>query len=195
MFFSTLPELDLSRFGLSNSDTFNFENLIHSTELIETIQDAKNFLQFTYCGTVGAEFSYIESEHEREWLCKNYETILNTQLSANMKKEIAHVLLKSQTFDYFMAVKFPTYKRYGGEGAESMMAFFRQLFNSAVENDINNLVMGISHRGKINLMTTMLNMRPIKIFNKIKGFSEFPKNIKAMGDIPSHFRKYNNYTV
>lgn len=88
-----------------------------------------------------------------------------------------------------MAVKFPTVKRYGGEGAESMLAFFRQIFYSSINDEIEHIVMAMPHRGKANLLTTMLKTRPAKIFKKFKGFPEFPKEAKAMCDIVSHFRK------
>lgn len=136
------------------------------------------------------EYSYIESEHEREWLVTNYEKFIsNTNLSIGVKKEILELLLKSQAWDNFLATKFGSVKRYGGEGAESMMSFFRQLMLLAAEHESNNIVLAMNHRGKLNLLTTILKTPPAKIFHKFKGFSEFPSDVKAMGDIASHFRK------
>lgn len=136
------------------------------------------------------EFSYIESEHEREWLATNYEqSISHANVSIDAKRDILELLLKSQAWDNFLATKFPSVKRYGGEGAESMMSFFRQLMLLAAQNEVNNIVLAMPHRGKLNLLTTMFKTPPAKIFHKFKGFSEFPSNVKAMGDIASHFRK------
>lgn len=88
-----------------------------------------------------------------------------------------------------MATKFPSVKRYGGEGAESMMAFFRQLFISATDYEVAEIVLGMPHRGKLNLLTTMLNTQPAKVFGKFKGYPEFPSDAKAMCDVASHFRE------
>lgn len=79
--------------------------------------------------------------------------------------------------------------RYGGEGAESMLAFFRQLFHSAAGTDVNNIILAMPHRGKLNLTTTLLKLPPAKIFHKFKGQFEFPAETKAMGDVSQHFRE------
>lgn len=150
----------------------------------------EHFLRSSYCDEISAEFTFIESEHEREWLAQSYEqTLANRKLSPEAQREIAELLIKSQTWDIFLATKFPSVKRYGAEGAESMMAFFRQIFESASDNGIEHIVLGMPHRGKLNLLTTMLRMPPGKLFNKFKGRSEFPSDAKAMCDIASHFRK------
>lgn len=138
---------------------------------------------------MGAEFSYVECEHEKEWLTENYERIMNETVPDDTRIDIAALLLKSQAWDNFLATKFPTVKRYGAEGAESMMAFFRELFMLSVDDGISHIVLGMPHRGRLNLLTTMLNTRPAKIFNKFRGNPEFPSDAKAMCDIASHFRE------
>lgn len=80
--------------------------------------------------------------------------------------------------------------RYGGEGAESMLAFFQQIFVSATDQEIGTIVLAMPHRGKLNLLTTMLNTRPAKMFRKFKGLPEFPDDLhNVMCDIASHFSK------
>lgn len=63
-------------------------------------------------------------------------------------------------FDHFLATKFATVKRYGGEGAESMMGFFYELFRSAVYSGVTDVVMGMPHRGRLNLLTGLLHFPP-----------------------------------
>lgn len=188
--YSLPPELELHRYGLHEDEIQNFRGILNNDIANGTIRQAHDFLNRTYCGSVSIEYSYIESEHEREWLVTNYENgISNTNLSIDGKKEILDLLLKSQAWDKFLAVKFASVKRYGGEGAESMMSFFRQLILLAAENQVNNIVLAMPHRGKLNLLTTVFKTPPAKIFHKFKGFPEFPSDVKAMGDIASHFRK------
>lgn len=165
---------------------------MHAQQSAGSLADAKDFLHRTYCGDTSIEFAYIESECEREWLAERYEKSIGateTRINDNSKRAILELLLKSQAWDHFLATKFPTVKRYGGEGAESMMAFFWQLLRSAAAHDVKDIVLGMPHRGKLNLLTTMLQTRPAKIFRKLKGLAEFPDDVKAMGDIPSHFRE------
>jgi len=106
------------------------------------------------------------------------------------KRDIAKLMIKCQTWDQFLATKFPTLKRYGGEGAESMVAFFRCLFMSSADDGINTIVLGMPHRGRLNLLTTMFKQKPAKIFRKFKGLPEFGEDAKAMMDIASHFSEY-----
>lgn len=190
---SNIDELDLQRYGLRESDEQNFYGILNGQQTAGSLAEAKQFLHKTYCNDTSIEFAYIESEHEREWLAQNYEKSMGatkSRISDNCKREILELLLKSQAWDHFLATKFPTYKRYGGEGAESMMAFFWQLLRSAAAHDVTDIVLGMPHRGKLNLLTTMLQTRPAKIFRKLKGMTEFPADAKASGDIPSHFREF-----
>lgn len=81
-------------------------------------------------------FPYIQSEFEKEWLAEKYENLSSTNISKDTKLEILELITKSQTWDNFLATKFPTVKRYGGEGAESMLAFFREIFVLTAESKI-----------------------------------------------------------
>lgn len=114
---------------MNENEQQNFLGILNSNIASGSIREAKDFLEKTYCGNVSIEFMYIESEYEREWLAKNYEKLISEKnVSTSMRNEILELLLKSQTWDNFVATKFPSVKRYGGEGAESMMAFFHIFF-------------------------------------------------------------------
>lgn len=127
MFVSLPPELELQRYGLDADETYNFHGILNNDVANGTIRQAQDFLNHTYCGSVSIEFAYIESEHEREWLVENYEKLVShvtttttsmatsSNVSIDEKKSILELLLKSQTWDTFLAKKFPTVKRYGGE--------------------------------------------------------------------------------
>ncbi|XP_038104096.1 probable 2-oxoglutarate dehydrogenase E1 component DHKTD1 homolog, mitochondrial [Culex quinquefasciatus] len=188
--------LDYTRYGLTVNDRINPFGLVNtgasSTITTEQLQD---LLQTMYCGTTSIELAFIEDEHEREWLAEQYERSFQTTLASIEKREIAELLLQSQAFDTFVATKFPTVKRYGGEGAESIMAFYRQLFRCAAEADLTNVVVGMPHRGKLNVLTTLFQTRPAKIFRKFKGLPEFPEGVKAMCDIASHFHTSTDLEV
>lgn len=194
-FFNKTPrhiyELNTKRYGLQNEQKINVHGIINSdiSSSIE-INDCELLLKQLYCGTVSVEYDFIESEHEREWLQENYEKYLQESISNDVKNQIIELMIKSQAWDHYLAKKHPNYKRYGGEGAETALAFFRQIFDSSTEMNLQHIVLGMPHRGKLNLLTVMLNTRPAKIFHKIRGLSELPDDAKCMGDIASHFRKF-----
>lgn len=182
--------MEVTRYGLDESQTQNFAGILNTSDREGTVKSAREFLDNVYCGSVSAEFAYTESEHEREWLAENYEASFRESCTNDAKREIAALLLQSQAWDNFLATKYPSVKRYSGEGAESMLAFFRQLFISATDHEVAEIVLGMPHRGRLNLLTTMLNTRPAKIFRKYKGHSEFPSDAQAMGDTAMHFREW-----
>lgn len=186
-FYRDVPELKPSYYGLNLNDEINTAGIINIDKRSLTVSDLENVLKDLYCGNIGAEFSYISSAKEREWLAENYERTCNESVDDSVKREIAELMLKSQAWDNFLATKFPTVKRYGGEGNESFFAFFRELFYRATEAEMQGVVLGMPHRGRLNLLTIMLGTRPVKIFHKYRGNPEFPGDAKAMCDIAQHF--------
>lgn len=184
-----IPELELARYGFEGNEYQIFEGILHNHQESGSIRNAEEFLQKVYCGAISVEFAHIESEAERDWMAENYEKSFSETLSDEAKREIADLLIKCQVWDNFLAKKYPSVKRYGGEGAEAILAFFRQILLSSAEHDLSDVVLGMPHRGKLNFLTTMLNTRPAKIFRKFSGQPEFPSDAKAMGDVASHFSK------
>uniref|UniRef100_A0A2K6D1C0 2-oxoadipate dehydrogenase complex component E1 n=1 Tax=Macaca nemestrina TaxID=9545 RepID=A0A2K6D1C0_MACNE len=77
-------------------------------------------------------------------------------------------------------------KRYGGEGAESMMGFFHELLKMSAYSGITDVIIGMPHRGRLNLLTGLLQFPPELMFRKMQGLSEFPENFSATGDVLSH---------
>lgn len=137
------------------------------------------------------------------------EELALEKLDDSYKVKIALEMAKSQNFDHFLAKKFQTVKRYGGEGCESVMAFFLELINSSRKyciiqmhslyhffvrtlcllkacNQIDHIILGMAHRGRLNLLTGLLQYPPVKMFQKMKGMPEFPPDARASGDVLSH---------
>ncbi|XP_072745659.1 probable 2-oxoadipate dehydrogenase complex component E1 homolog isoform X2 [Anoplolepis gracilipes] len=181
-----LPELQPKNFGLNLMDKVCFRGILFTQQNEGTIEEAIQFLNATYCDTVGTEFSYLETEEEREWFAETVETTLTEPLDDETCKIIAIEMLKSQAFDNFLGIKFVSLKRYGAEGAESMMAFFHELFKLCVYDNLEHIVLCAAHRGRLNLLTGLLNFPPEKLFRKLRGFSEFPDTTKCTGDVISH---------
>lgn len=186
-----VPELELSRYGLDlNQEVSHLDGIVSFSDTkIRTIADLRVKLNEAYCDNVSAEFSYIDSEFEREWFTENYEKMIEEKafVSNDEKRMLAIEMLKFQELDRFMNIKMPAIKRYGGEGAEGMVAFFRNLLRSAANTEASNIVLGMPHRGKLNSLATIFKHRPARIFRKYKGLPEFQENVKAMMDIPNHF--------
>ena len=131
----------------------------------------ENLLRKIYCGGATLEASHVDDLVERNWLYETFESLKLSSLSTSAKLRILEVLSNGEQFDVFTAAKFPTVKRYGGEGAESMLVFCDSLFSSAVQSNIDDVVVGIAHRGRNNLLTVLLQCPPVLLFRKMKGLS------------------------
>nr|CAD7402421.1 unnamed protein product [Timema poppensis] len=182
----TLPVLDPKRYGLDKQERFKFSGILSTASGEGTLQEAVQFLEKTYCDKISAEFEYLEEEEEIEWFTKRIEQIGSENVDKVMQVALATELLKSQTLDKFLATKFVTLKRYGGEGAESMMAFIMELMRLSAKDGVEQIVIGMPHRGRFNLLAGLLRLSPVQLFRKFKGLSEFPTNVKATGDVASH---------
>lgn len=137
------PELEASRYGLQeNHEVIGLTGLVSfSDSHIKSVGDLKEKLNEVYCHKISAEFTFIESEFERAWFAENYEKILEKKISlrSEEKRKLATQLVQFQEFDRFMNAKLPSIKRYGGEGSESTVAFFRNLLISAAQNEIDTI--------------------------------------------------------
>ncbi|XP_064535952.1 probable 2-oxoglutarate dehydrogenase E1 component DHKTD1 homolog, mitochondrial [Drosophila montana] len=185
---SELQELNPAFYGLQTQQTVRTAGLLSAPTSAQNVAQLEQLLRDIYCSNAAsAEFAYVENTEEREWLAQNFESLYERQLQSTERLEIAELLIKSQAWDNFMALKFPTVKRYSGEGAESMLAFFWQLLRDSVQANIEHVVLAMPHRGRTPLQAALLNMRPAKVFRKLSGASEFADDIEAMSDVISHF--------
>ncbi|OAD60605.1 hypothetical protein WN48_05122, partial [Eufriesea mexicana] len=190
-----LVELKPERYGLNLKDKVSFEGILTISEKEGTVEEALKFLHRTYTGSIGLEFNYLETEEEREWFAETAEKCLMDSLTDETRIAIATEMLKSQTFDQFLAIKFVSFKRYSGEGAESMMAFFHEFFELCANDNLKHIVLCMPHRGRLNFLTGMLNFPLGKLFRKLQGYSEFPNDVIATGDVISHFVSSTNLNI
>jgi len=183
-------ELSLDRFGLDNADlnkSFKLSGLLQCNGQEEaSLTEILSHLEKAYCGQLSVEVQHIVDESERLWFAGLVEESVHWTLEADRQTHLAKLLLRSQAFDNFLGKKFPTVKRYGAEGAESMMAFFDELFLQSSYCDIQELVLGMPHRGRLNLLTGLLKYPAAQMFNKMKGNSELPSGTQGIGDVLSH---------
>jgi len=151
-----------------------------------SLEELTTFLEDTYCGPLGIEFSHLQNAAEMEWLADAAEASKDWSVPPERQAHLATLMLNCQAFDHFMAAKFATVKRYGGEGAETMMAFFDEAFSLCAGGGVEEVVMCMPHRGRNNLLVCLLNLPPSIMFRKLKGKYEFPDEFRGTGDVLSH---------
>lgn len=179
-----IKELHYSRYGLDPEETVD-TGLLYGYSGNNSIKSLVDELVKIYCGHISYEFTHLESEAEREWFAQRIESGVDP-VENDRRIEILKELLHSQAWDKFLSIKYPTVKRYCGEGAESLLTFFSTLFRLTTSERIEQVILGMAHRGKLNVLSGLLQCPPVKIFHKFTGRPEFPDEANAACDISTH---------
>uniref|UniRef100_A0AAQ5ZV97 2-oxoadipate dehydrogenase complex component E1 n=1 Tax=Amphiprion ocellaris TaxID=80972 RepID=A0AAQ5ZV97_AMPOC len=154
----TVPEIELLTGTITGP--LNTSGLRHFGKAQASVEEVQAYLEEAYCGHLSVETSQLSSLEEREWFADRFEELKRQSFSPDERKKLAKIMLESQEFDHFLATKFATVKRYGGEGAESMMGFFYELFHHSAHSGVTDVVIGMPHRGRLNLLTGLLKFPP-----------------------------------
>ncbi|KAI0312699.1 dehydrogenase E1 and transketolase domain-containing protein 1 [Amylostereum chailletii] len=190
--------LDPSRYGLvDESKRYNVNGILWTTPVdhqatqdeLWTLHDITTRLRAVYVGRIAYEYMHSPSKTERLWFSHMLEaeqTALTPEEMKEAQERIHGLLVRSETFDQFLQLKFPNLKRYGLEGGESMIPALDTLFAVAARAGVQNIVLGMPHRGRLNLLTGLLQYSPAALFHKIKGGSEVPEDLGVVGDVISH---------
>jgi 2-oxoglutarate dehydrogenase E1 component len=190
--FTTPPshaELDPTWYGFDVADLqksiyvndLGFEN----TALKDVIQK----LHKIYCGKIGIEFMHLENTLERKWIQDRFEDsnqhYTSHQYSPHHEKTIFQNLLKAEAFEKFLHVKFPGAKRFGLDGNESLIPALETILEKSTENGGQEIVLGMSHRGRLAVMATFLNKPMRFIFALFQGTSIYTEE-EGSGDVKYH---------
>ncbi|KAG7444529.1 2-oxoglutarate dehydrogenase, E1 component [Guyanagaster necrorhizus] len=191
--------LDPSRYGLTDDlKKYNVNGIIwthpsvesqgeNTTEEWWTLGEIVRHLRSVYVDRIAYEYMHSPSKSERLWFSHRLESKSTpTTLNVDTKQRIHGLLARSEVFDNFMQAKFPNLKRYGLEGGESMLPALDSLFSSAAQANVSHIVMAMPHRGRLNLLTDLLNFSPTALFHKVRGGAEIPEDLGAEGDVLSH---------
>ncbi len=180
------PTLDPQNFGLSDAvyeTSFQAGNElgIGKTSLKNIIAH----LQQTYCQSIGAEFMYIRSPEIVEWLKHKMESVRNTPSFDNSKKkQILDKLIKAVGFEHFVRKRFPGQKRFSLEGCETLIPALDAIIEKGAEAGIIEYVIGMAHRGRLNVLGNILNKPYRKIFSEFEG-KEYAEET-LLGDVKYH---------
>ncbi|KAH9931047.1 dehydrogenase E1 and transketolase domain-containing protein 1 [Amylocystis lapponica] len=152
-----------------------------------TLDEITRHLRTTYVGRIAYEYMHSPSKTERLWFSHLLESRAQSPGPTKSDKTRIHSLLaRSETFDHFLQLKFPSLKRYGLEGGESMLPALDALFTASASAGVEHIVLAMPHRGRLNLLTGLLELSPSALFHKIKGNAEVPDDLDVSGDVISH---------
>lgn len=178
--------LDLSFFGLSEADldsTFYAGNLIGlGTVTLRAIQE---HLQKCYASHVGIEFKYISNQEKINFLTHEMEEKFTNALPFNKKKRILEKLNQGVIFEKFLHTKYIGQKRFSLEGGETTIAALDAMINSAASLGVKEVVIGMAHRGRLNVLANIMGKTYEHIFSEFEGKST-PDQTMGSGDVKYH---------
>jgi len=178
--------LDLGFFGLSDADLsarFFAGNLIGLGTT--TLKEIQSHLENCYANHVGIEFKYISNQAKIDFLTKEMELNFTQPMSFDKKKRILEKLNQGVIFEKFLHTKYIGQKRFSLEGGETTIAALDAMINMACENEVQEVVIGMAHRGRLNVLANIMGKTYEEIFSEFEGKST-PDQTMGSGDVKYH---------
>ena len=181
------PELDLANFGLSEADldkTFSTAGMSGLPERA-TLRQIVAHLTETYCSSIGVEFTHVEEPEPRQWLQERMESTRNhASLDRSELLRILTKLTEAEIFEQFIHKNYVGARRFSLEGAESVIPMIDLLIEAAGQHGIEELVIGMAHRGRLNVLANVLGKNVREIFAAFD--DRRPERFFGAGDVKYH---------
>jgi 2-oxoglutarate dehydrogenase E1 component len=156
------------------------------------IREILNFLKKTYCGPIGYEYMHISNPTERKWFRDRVEKTEDAlQFTENGKKAILKKLIQAEGFERFLHTKYVGTKRFGLDGGESLIPSLEQIIKIGSQSDIKEVKIGMSHRGRLNVLANVLQKSYKRIFNEFAGEINLSSK-EGAGDVKYHLGASSN---
>jgi 2-oxoglutarate dehydrogenase E1 component len=165
------PTLDIKHFDLEEAD---LDTIFQAGSQVgigpATLQEIRTHLEQVYCQSIGVEYMYIRQPEELEWIKKRLHQNTNTpKFSPDQKKQILRKLNQAAAFENFLHTKFVGQKRFSLEGAESLIPALDALIEKGADLGVEEYVMGMAHRGRLNVLANIFNKTYKDIFSEFEG--------------------------
>ena len=181
-----IVDLDPAYYGFTDADqetVFNTSNTFFGKETM-SLRELLNALRETYCGTLGAEYMYTTDQTEKRWWQQKLESIRSKpNFTSEKKKAILERLTAAEGLERFLHTKFVGQKRFSLEGGESFIAAMDELLQQAGSKGVQEVVIGMAHRGRLNVLVNTMGKMPKDLFAEFDHTA--PEDLPA-GDVKYH---------
>jgi 2-oxoglutarate dehydrogenase E1 component len=181
--------LALDYFGLSPADLdTSFLTGSHTSAVPKTmtLREILAQLEFIYAGTVGAEFAHISNSEERLWLQDEFQKgRLEHRFSPEEQRNILWQLTAAEGLERYLHTKYVGQKRFSLEGGEAMIPLLDDLIQTSGNDGIEEVVIGMAHRGRLNVLVNLLGKSPAALFSEFEGVYDIAR-LKGSGDVKYH---------
>ena len=179
-----VPELELSYHHLSDADLDHtyFAGETFSPQQMP-LRDIIQVLRDTYCGSMGIEYMHIAKNEEIEWLQKMLEPVRGRAVfDADKKRKILKELIAADGLERYLATRYVGQKRFSLEGGDSLVPMMKEIINIGGESRVKEIVVGMAHRGRLNVLVNVLGKEPDELFQEFEGKA----NPDRTGDVKYH---------
>ncbi len=181
----THPDLDITRHGLTLWDLDReFPVGGFAGERLMTLRDILGVLRDAYCRRVGVEYMHITDPEQRQWLQERIE-VKHAQPTREQQLHVLGRLNIAEAFETFLQTKYVGQKRFSLEGAETVIALLDEVLAEAADQDLDEVVIGMPHRGRLNVLANIVGKPYAKIFNEFEGNLD-PGSAQGSGDVKYH---------
>jgi 2-oxoglutarate dehydrogenase E1 component len=152
-----------------------------------TLREILAILQRTYCQTLGVEFMHISNPAQKSWMQERIEgPDKEITFTREGKRAILNKLIEAEGFEKFCDLKFTGTKRFGLDGSESMIPALEQIIKRGGALGVQDIVIGMAHRGRLNVLAQVMSKPHRAIFHEFKGGSATPNEVEGSGDVKYH---------
>ncbi|NVJ93702.1 MAG: 2-oxoglutarate dehydrogenase E1 component [Methylocystaceae bacterium] len=196
------PELDPKSYGFTDADMdrpifIDFVLGLETATLREIVEKIKS----TYCRHIGVEFMHIQEPEEKSWIQRRIESSENqSDFTTKGKTAILERLTEAEGFEQFLDKKYTGTKRFGLEGGESLIPAMEQILKRGAQLGLKEVVLGMPHRGRLNVLTNVMHKPYRALFSEFQGNSSNPDDVEGSGDVKYHLgtsadREFDGNTV
>ncbi len=182
------PELKPKTYGFAKTD-YDRPIYVGGALGLEfgTVRQVLDILKRTYCGTIGVEYMHISDPEQRAWIQDRMELPQHlVSFTVNGKKAILKKLIEAEFFERFLDIKYTGTKRFGLDGGESLVPALEQVIKRGGQLGVKEIIIGMPHRGRLNVLANVMAKPYRAIFNEFKGGSAHPDEVEGSGDVKYH---------
>jgi 2-oxoglutarate dehydrogenase E1 component len=152
-----------------------------------SVREMVDILERTYCSTLGVEFMHMSNPEEKAWIQQRIEGPDKAiEFTENGKKAILQKLVEAEGFEQFIDVKYKGTKRFGLDGAEALIPALEQIVKRGGNLGLKEIILGMAHRGRLNVLTQFMAKPHRAVFHEFKGGSYAPEEVEGSGDVKYH---------
>ena len=197
-----IPDLDPKTYGIEKND-LDKKVFIDGVFGINTIsiRELIKILEKNYCGKIGVQFMHIQDKEQRDWIMNKIENVKPNEIFTDKGKQaILERLTAAEFFETFLDKKYTGTKRFGLEGAESLIPALEQILKYGGKNGIEEVILGMPHRGRLNVLANFMKKPFSAIFSEFQGNASNPDDVQGSGDVKYHLgtssdRHFDNIKV